>query len=196
MLQVLLPAKRFVREGHLFEKHVSSEPSTRQEVVELQADLERKLKQLHARESGLCSIREAVFEELFDELIREIAVNQPERGIMLLRIREELRMRIASYQTLFDSAVVFSSRKQLESEEGVSLEEEVLTVNRSKRDELRAEVANLRYDIDKAEKRASEKRTLLARKRAEELDYIKSQGAHLETFLKDLERQQAQAAQN
>ena len=37
-----------------------------------------------------------------------------------MRIRDELKMTIAAYQTLYQSAVTFGSRKQLQSEQGKS----------------------------------------------------------------------------
>ena len=38
-----------------------------------------------------------------DELIRQVTINCAERGILLLRVRDEIRMTIAAYQTLYES---------------------------------------------------------------------------------------------
>ena len=53
-----------------------------------------------------------------DELIREVTVNCSERGLLLLRVRDEVRMSIAAYQTLYESSVAFGMRKALLSEQG------------------------------------------------------------------------------
>ena len=37
-----------------------------------------------------------------------------------MRVRDELKMTIAAYQTLYQSAVTFGMRKQLQSEQGKS----------------------------------------------------------------------------
>lgn len=39
-----------------------------------------------------------------DELIRQITISQPERGLLLLRVRDELRMTLSAYQDLFVSS--------------------------------------------------------------------------------------------
>ena len=42
----------------------------------------------------------------------------PERGLLLLRVRDEIKLSIESYTTLYQSAVVFAMRKQLQAEHG------------------------------------------------------------------------------
>jgi hypothetical protein len=37
-------------------------------------------------------------------------------GLLLMRVRDELKMTIAAYQTLYQSSVTFGMRKQLQSE--------------------------------------------------------------------------------
>lgn len=39
-----------------------------------------------------------------DELIRQITLSQPERGLLLLRVRDELHMTLSAYQDLFVSS--------------------------------------------------------------------------------------------
>ena len=38
----------------------------------------------------------------FDEIIRQVTLSEPERGLLLLRVRDEIKMTIAAYQTLFE----------------------------------------------------------------------------------------------
>lgn len=38
-----------------------------------------------------------------DELIRQVTINCAERGLLLLRVRDEIRMTVAAYQTLYES---------------------------------------------------------------------------------------------
>ena len=49
---------------------VLSTPATRIEVVQLQEELDKRLHQRQARDTGICPIREELFEQCFDELIR------------------------------------------------------------------------------------------------------------------------------
>jgi len=53
-----------------------------------------------------------------DELIRQVTINCAERGLLLLRVRDEIRMTIAAYQTLYESSVAFGMRKALQAEQG------------------------------------------------------------------------------
>ena len=55
-----------------------------------------------------------------DELIRQVTINCAERGLLLLRVRDEIRITIAAYQTLYESSVAFGMRKALASEQGKS----------------------------------------------------------------------------
>ena len=52
-----------------------------------------------------------------DEVIRQTAINSGERGLLLLRVRDEVRMVMASYQTLYESSIAFGLRKALLAEQ-------------------------------------------------------------------------------
>lgn len=43
-------------------------------------------------------MREELYGQCFDELIRQVTINCAERGLLLLRVRDEMRMNIAAYQ--------------------------------------------------------------------------------------------------
>ena len=53
-----------------------------------------------------------------DEIIRQVAISCSERGLLLLRIRDEIRMTLAAYQTLYESSIAFGMRKALQAEHG------------------------------------------------------------------------------
>ena len=54
-----------------------------------------------------------------DELLREVTLDLPERGLLLLRIRDEIRMTLDAYKTLYEASVNFGVRKQLQAEQGI-----------------------------------------------------------------------------
>lgn len=68
---------------------------------------------MQARETGICPIREQLYNECFDELIRQITINCLERGILLMRIKKEIEMTVNSYQTLYESAIAYGIRTSL-----------------------------------------------------------------------------------
>lgn len=46
-----------------------------------------------------------------------MTINCAERGLLLLRVRDEIRMTIAAYQTLYESSIAFGMRSALMSEQ-------------------------------------------------------------------------------
>ena len=65
-----------------------------------------------------------------DELIRQVTIECAERGLLLLRVRDEIRMTVAAYQTLYESSVAFGMRKALQAEQGKSdMEKKVKKAN-------------------------------------------------------------------
>ena len=55
---------------------------------------------------------------LSDEIIRQVTINCTERGLLLLRIRDEIAMSMEAYETLYCSSVAFGLRKALQAQEG------------------------------------------------------------------------------
>lgn len=47
---------------------------------------------MEARDCGICPIREELYSQCFDEVIRQITINCAERGYLLVRVRDEVRM--------------------------------------------------------------------------------------------------------
>merc|ERR1719158_1667355 len=116
ILNSILPPREWTEDGQLWVQYVSSTPATRSDVQSLQECLDQKLAQRQARETGICPIREELYAQCFDELIRQTTINCAERGLLLLRVRDEIRMCIACYQTLYESSIAFGIRKALHSE--------------------------------------------------------------------------------
>ena len=52
-------------------------------------ELDKKIQSRQARETGICPIREELYSQCFDELIRQITINCAERGFLLVRVRDE-----------------------------------------------------------------------------------------------------------
>ncbi len=111
-----------------------------------QEDLKNRLIQKRAKETGICPVREETYAQAFgvwklnpnlytyehmwkshclsfkanqltlDELIRQCTVESPERGLLLLRVRDEMRIIVAAYQVLYESSLAYAVRKSLQAE--------------------------------------------------------------------------------
>ena len=139
-----------------------------------------------ARESGICPVREELFSQCFDEIIRQVTISEPERGLLLLRVRDEIKMTISAYQTLYQSAVTFGMRKQLQAEHGKAELENKIEELESKKTKLENKVIELKSKIDAIENRNKERKEIEQKKRDEEIEFLKYQESHLAKFLKSL----------
>jgi dynein light intermediate chain, axonemal len=165
-------------------EQVSMKPVTREDVIQLQIALDDRLQLRQARETGICPVREELYSQAFDELIRQVTIDCPERGLLLLRIRDEAKMTIAAYETLYESSIVFGIRKSLQAEIGAgSLAEKIIAVEEKKK-ALKSELENLKARYETIEKQDNERRAVLEKKRQEEEEFVKFQQQHLEAFLK------------
>ena len=148
--------------------------------------LDQKLMERQARESGICPVREELFSQCFDEIIRQVTLNEPERGLLLLRVRDEIKMTIAAYQTLYQSSVTFAMRKQLQAEHGKADLERKIEELEAKKTKLENKVIELKSKIEAIEKRNRERQEVETKKRQEELDFLKYQEGHLVKFIKSI----------
>lgn len=99
-----------------FKYEVSTEPSSRASVLLLRNHLNESLVKHQAKATGLCPIRRAIYEQLFDELIRQVTVNCVEQGLLLFRVRNELRMTMNCFRRAYESGVEFGLAKAVEAE--------------------------------------------------------------------------------
>lgn len=59
--------REWVEDTQLWIQQVSSTPSTRMDVVHLQEQLDLKLQQRQARETGICPVRRELYSQCFGE---------------------------------------------------------------------------------------------------------------------------------
>ena len=116
----------------------------------------------------------------------QVTLECPERGLLLLRVRDEARMTLDAYRTLFEASVTFGVRKQLQSEEGMPELQRAVEELRAQKVRLEARVMTLRNQIEVLERRFAERKALEAQRRKEELDFLRHQNKHLEHFLRSL----------
>ena len=182
-----LSGREWTEDGQLWVQYVSSTPATRLDVINLQEQLDQRLLQRQARETGICPVREELYAQCFDELIRQVTINCAERGLLLLRVRDEIRMTIAAYQTLYESSIAFGMRKALQAEQGkADMEARIKQLEAEKKD-LERQVQELKAKAEAIEKREGERRALEEKKHGEEVQFLKRTNAQLkkelETYL-------------
>ena len=70
ILNAILPPREWVENGKQYVQYVSHQQASRVDVARLREQLDQKLMERQARESGICPVREELFSQCFDEIIR------------------------------------------------------------------------------------------------------------------------------
>ena len=84
--------------------------------------------------------------------------------------------------------MIVGARKQLQSEQGKDEMETTLSELDTKKKALEAQVIELKNQCEALERREAEKQAIDDRKRKEEIEFLKHQGAHLESFLASIDK--------
>eukprot|EP01006_Ploeotia_vitrea_P001335 TRINITY_DN104639_c0_g1_i1.p2 TRINITY_DN104639_c0_g1~~TRINITY_DN104639_c0_g1_i1.p2 ORF type:complete len:240 (+),score=128.38 TRINITY_DN104639_c0_g1_i1:24-722(+) len=187
ILDTMFPPQRFEDEdGQAYVQRVSARKAEREDVVTLQMKLDQLLQERQAREAGICPVRAQLYAQAFDELIRQVTTERPERGLLLLRTRDEIKMTINAYKTLFDSSTTFGMRKTMQAEQGHTTLQTKIDELEAKKAKLQAQLRDERNKLEGLEKQTSEKRAIAQKKRAEERDFLKHQAQHLDSYLQSV----------
>ena len=173
-LNKILPPKKVKVGDQMWVQYVSCNPVTRAEVVNLYDNLKKHLELDGARMNGVCPIREKLYDECFHELIRQITINCLERGILLMRIKNETAMTINTYKILYESCISYGMRTFISAEKEK-------TANTKKIYILEDECQKLEESIKELEK------TLEEKKIHEEKEHNKAVNEH-EKAVDDLKR--------
>ena len=147
-MNAILPPKEWTENSELWIQYVSIVPSTRKDVIKLQQRLDYLLQSQEAKEYGTCPVRQEYYTQCFDELIRQITISCNERGLLLLRIRDEMRTTAMAYEKLYESNVAHGIRKSL-------LTDHTRAAMQAKVDELTNIQNDLKFQIDSLKKMIS-----------------------------------------
>lgn len=186
ILNTILPPRTWEEDGLMWTQTVSSVPATRQDVVNLQEMLDMLLQQMQARETGICPIRRELYSQCFDELIRQVTINCAERGLLLLRVRDELMMSMGAYKTLYCSSIAFGMRKALQSQEGKEKLVEYVTQLEGEKEEMANIISDMKLRADQNERRNAELHAAEEKKHAEEIAFLKKTNSQLKAQLEGI----------
>ena len=163
---------------------VSAAAATRLDAIHLQERLNSRLVQRQAQETGLCPVRRELYSEAFDELIRQVTVNCPERGLLLLRIRDEAKMTIDASKALFEGAHAFGVRKALVAENGFAEMKRIIKQLTKEKAELEVKILELTQRCETIDRNAQDQRVHDEKKRNDELSFYHRTNRQLASQLK------------
>ena len=134
---------------------------------------------------GVCPIREALYGEALDELIRQCAVLCPERGELLGQLRDEVRETNATYDLLFDASCQYAVRKAIERDLKRTMQAQLGELE-LETGILQNRVNELRAKRDGIKKRFEERRAAEEKKHQEEVTFLKKGNQQLTQEIKRL----------
>ena len=143
-LDSILPPKKVHEGGLIFYHFVSCDSAIVNDILKLNKNLQNQMKIRGAKESGICPIREELYNECFEEIIRQVTINCLQRGDLLNRIKLEMNYEINYYRNLYESLIACSLRKYLQERKKVIKLE-------NKQKTLEKEIAQLENEIKEKE---------------------------------------------
>ena len=184
-LNRLLPPKKITDKDQEWVQYVTCTPVAKADVVNLQENLDRRLQTEQARETGICPIREKLYSECFDELIRQITLNCLERGILLTRIKKELNMTVNSYQSLYESSIAYGIRTLLlAEEEKKKLGDEISKIEKECED-LEVEIQEIDFKIKEHKQNDDKNRKEAKLRHIEEIEENRQKGKKIKEMLRE-----------
>ncbi|KAL4163394.1 hypothetical protein KRP22_014973 [Phytophthora ramorum] len=146
------------------------------------------LEQYQARVHAVCPVREKFFLQVFEELIREVACECPERGLMLLRVRDELRLTIEAHQTLYHNSIAYGRQKAVQAEAGVGELELAVCRLKTERDLLLAKKKELTRKVMYLEEQNSEEEKKRQLRHSHTMQFLQTQRQELDIFHREMTR--------
>ena len=183
ILNSILPPRRFHDAGQDLIQYVSTTPATRSDVLKLQQQLDNTLHLKKARETGICPIRSEIYSQCFNEIIRQVTIDCSTRGLLLVKVRDEMNTTISAYQSLYESALTWGMRKAMQIEK---TKDDMINENTRLKEEkktLESKIIELQSKIEAIVKREEDYRIQKEKEHADETAYLKRQAAQLKAQL-------------
>ena len=114
-----------------------------------------------------------------DEAIRQVTIDSAERGLILLRVRDETRMTVNAYEMLYWTGVRFGERKALEVKGRVEELEEKIKQQKEENARLKARFQDLKKELEFGERNSLEDKKAWTTCRADELMLVKRSNQQL-----------------
>jgi|Transcript_28920 dynein light intermediate chain len=170
----ILP-KTWEEDDAVWIQKASAQPATRLEVVTLQEKLNSMLHDLGAKDTGICPVRKKLYAECFDEVIRQVTAECVERGLLLLRVRDERRATVQAYQTLFESRMGYGFRLALKGEQEILENMHRIQTVADAKEQLEKQCEEWKAKIEKTLKEQEERFKEDDKKYADEINSLKKE---------------------
>jgi len=182
LLHIFPPFDEEVEEGKIMRTMASQVIASESDVTQLNKAMEMLLKERHARPDGICPMRRQIFSQCMDEIIRQEILECPERGVVVLRLRNELSMTMGVYQALIHAAECYASGKFVMFESSSSLSDKLAQLSKDKMD-LVAKQRELQIRNDSLDRKTIENSEIRQKKHDEEMHFLNTLNNQLKIAL-------------
>lgn len=176
VINSIFPPIEFTDENVLYTQSVSISAVTKSDVQKLKTQLENLLHARKARMTGVCLIRSEIYAQLFDEIVRQVTVDNNARGRLLVRVRDHYRMTLNAYKELYETTLDWGNRKNMQVQQGMddlrAYNKELLERRRT----LELQANDLQIKLDALEKKLAENKSLREKDHQDEIAFLKKQG--------------------
>ena len=156
-----------------------------QKCLTLEEGLNKRLKTLKARETGICENREKLYNECFDELIRQVTINCLERGILMMLVKKESEMTVKAYQNLYESSIAYGMRSGLIAEEQKKSFSEKIEKIDEENENLEKKIEQLEKEIEFLTKHDQEERERINEEHKQKVDFAEDRIKTLKNDIKN-----------
>lgn len=162
--------------GVTWVQHASPYPATRIETVQTQEKLHKLMKEMGGRTTGVCPVRSLLYSECFLEVIREVAAECWERGLLLLKIHAERVESQKAHRELFESRTGYAFRLALKGEKDTGAMVSRIEEMKTRVKQLAVEEEELKLKCDSHAKYAEEQILIDEKKFNDEINALKKEG--------------------
>jgi dynein light intermediate chain len=171
----IFPPVEFTEDGVAYTQAVSINSVTKSDVQKLRTQLSNLLHVRKARATGVCLIRSEIYSQCFDEVLRQVTVDNNARGRLLARVRDHYRMMLNSYKDLYESTLDWGKRKNMQVNLGIPDLRQYNSELKERRRTLELQVNDLQIRLDNLEKKLAENKALREKDHADEIAFLKRQ---------------------
>lgn len=190
ILPIVLPSKKInpYNTPSLQKKKISSKKPKNEQIMSIAKKLQTLIKIRKSKLKGVCEIRNEIYLETLNELIRQITIDCPQRGIFLANIRDEIEYTLKSFEDLYDNSIGFGTRREIKADEN-------FCELKKKREDLREEIDLLKneeillgIELRNLESNVREVGEKEFNRREKEMKFMEIQNSNLEDFLEHVKK--------
>ena len=105
--------------------------------------LDKDLRAKQARPDGICPVRRDLYSKCFEDLLRRVNHDCVERGLLLQRVRDEARLTLDAYRTVFEGSVDYVTNTAWQDDAEIAAQRDYINQVETEVNQLQNQVATL-----------------------------------------------------